>query len=103
MDGRLSAFTSSRRLPEVINWINVRGDLDRKLRDNPILNFLPDGSPNPDRKLTYLELRRRHIACLGHISSLITSGINPTNHLWQAVAARKSAQVPLQLPRGEVE
>ena len=46
----MSAFTSSRRLPEVINWINVRGDLDRKLRDNPILNFLPDGSLNPDRK-----------------------------------------------------
>ena len=26
----------------------------KQLRDNPVLNFLPDGSPNPDRKSTYV-------------------------------------------------
>ena len=27
----------------------------KQLRDNPILNFLPDGSLNPDRKLKYVQ------------------------------------------------
>ena len=29
-------------------------DKAKQLRDNPVLNFLPDGSPNPDRKSKYV-------------------------------------------------
>ena len=27
----------------------------KQLRDNPVLNFLPNGSPNPDRKSKYVD------------------------------------------------
>ena len=40
----------------------------KQLRVNPILNFLPKGSLNPDRKSTYVEWRRKHIIDVSVVS-----------------------------------
>ena len=78
----------------------------KQINDGRPLNFLPDGSLNPDRKLKYVESRRNQtIDPLVMLHSLTYHlRQNPYNHLPQAAAAAgEGAQTPLQLPRGEVE
>ena len=82
--GRWKAETSLDGHPQYIGMYDdeeeaarAYDEIAKQLRDNPILNFLPDGSLNPNRKSKYVGSRSKRLMCVGSVSCLVAADTIP--------------------------